>query len=83
MKFAANGTPSEGIVISFIQLCTKEIDKLGKAVAIHCQNGLGPTGMMAALYLMYKYRSIDAKTAISWLRICRPGSVIGKQQDFV
>lgn len=37
---------------------------------------------MIACYIMKHYR-MTAAEAISWIRICRPGSVIGPQQQFL
>ena len=44
--------------------------------------GLGRTGTLLALYMMKHYR-LSAAECIAWLRICRPGSVIGPQQHFL
>ena len=46
------------------------------------QAGLGRTGTLIALYLM-KHKAFTAREAIAWLRICRPGSVIGPQQAYL
>lgn len=43
------------------------------------QAGLGRTGSLIGAYLIKHYR-MTAREAIAWLRICRPGSVIGQQQ---
>ena len=37
---------------------------------------------MIAIYIM-KYFNFTAREAIAWLRICRPGCVIGPQQHFL
>lgn len=44
--------------------------------------GLGRTGTLIACYMMKHYR-LTAAEAIAWIRICRPGSIIGPQQNFV
>lgn len=44
--------------------------------------GLGRTGTLIGLYLMKHYKLTAAET-IAWIRICRPGSVIGPQQNFL
>ncbi|KAF6123522.1 cell division cycle 14B [Phyllostomus discolor] len=44
--------------------------------------GLGRTGTLIACYIMKHYRMTAAET-IAWIRICRPGSVIGPQQQFL
>lgn len=37
---------------------------------------------MIGLYIMHKH-GFTAKQAIAWLRLCRPGSVVGDQQQFM
>ncbi|XP_071755610.1 dual specificity protein phosphatase CDC14AB isoform X2 [Centroberyx gerrardi] len=44
--------------------------------------GLGRTGTLIGCYLMKHYRFTAGET-IAWIRICRPGSVIGPQQHFL
>ncbi|XP_067846687.1 dual specificity protein phosphatase CDC14AB isoform X2 [Heptranchias perlo] len=44
--------------------------------------GLGRTGTLIACYIMKHYR-FTAAEAIGWIRICRPGSIIGPQQHFL
>jgi len=54
----------------------------GQAFAVHCKAGLGRTGSCVGAYLMKHYR-FTAAEAIAWMRICRPGCVIGPQQHFL
>jgi protein-tyrosine phosphatase len=54
----------------------------GQMMAVHCLAGLGRTGTLIGLYMM-KHHGFSANEAIGWLRICRPGSVIGPQQQFL
>ena len=61
----------------FFEICDREIGA-GRAVAVHCRAGLGRTGTLIGLYLMRKYK-FEPKPIIGWLRIARPGSVIGSQ----
>jgi cell division cycle 14 len=52
------------------------------AFAVHCKAGLGRTGTCIGAYLMKHYR-FTAAEAIGWMRICRPGCVIGPQQHYL
>jgi len=54
----------------------------GQAFAVHCKAGLGRTGTCIGAYLMKHYR-FTAAEVIAWMRICRPGCVIGPQQHFL
>ncbi|KAF6209875.1 hypothetical protein GE061_015628 [Apolygus lucorum] len=42
----------------------------------------GSTGCLIGIYLMKHYR-MTATEAIAWMRICRPGCVIGQQQTWL
>lgn len=44
--------------------------------------GLGRTGTLIGCYLIKHFR-FTAAEAIAWIRICRPGSIIGPQQNFL
>ncbi|XP_071346289.1 dual specificity protein phosphatase CDC14AB-like isoform X1 [Trachinotus anak] len=76
--FLDGTTPSDLIVRRFLHVC----ESTEGAVAVHCKAGLGRTGTLIGCYLMKHFR-FTAAEAIAWIRICRPGSVIGPQQNFL
>ncbi|XP_019711365.1 dual specificity protein phosphatase CDC14AB isoform X2 [Hippocampus comes] len=76
--FLDGSTPGEAITRRFLALC----DATPGALAVHCKAGLGRTGTLIGCYLIKHYR-FSAAEAVAWIRICRPGSVIGPQQHFL
>lgn len=78
MYFLDGSNPPDHILAKFLQ---RTEDTPG-AVAVHCKAGLGRTGTTIGCFMMKHYR-ITAEEVIGWLRIVRPGSVIGPQQQYL
>jgi len=77
-QFDDSGTPPMGVVSEFMRVARES----SGLVAVHCKTGLGRTGTLVAAYLM-RYHGFTAREAMGWLRIMRPGSVMGEQQRFL
>ena len=77
--FYADGTnPPPSVLRAFLEACEAEPG----AIAVHCKAGLGRTGTCIGCYMM-KHWDYSAAETIGWLRVCRPGSVIGPQQHYL
>ncbi|KAL1130140.1 hypothetical protein AAG570_013078 [Ranatra chinensis] len=76
--FVDGGIPSDYILKQFLALA----ESATGAVAVHCKAGLGRTGSLIGCYIMKHYRFTVMET-IAWIRICRPGSIIGHQQQWL
>ncbi|XP_022087167.1 dual specificity protein phosphatase CDC14AB-like isoform X3 [Acanthaster planci] len=76
--FIDGSVPSDAIVQQFLTIA----ENAEGALAVHCKAGLGRTGTLIGCYMMKHYR-MTAAECIAWLRITRPGSVIGPQQHFM
>lgn len=78
LYFVDGSTPSVEIINKFIEL----VDANKEGTAVHCKAGLGRTGTLIALWTMKHYR-FCAADFIGWIRILRPGSILGPQQQFL
>lgn len=76
--FLDGSTPTDSIMRQFLKIA----ENASGAVAVHCRAGLGRTGSLIGCYIMKHYH-LTAHETIAWIRICRPGSVIGHQQEWL
>ncbi|KAI5122128.1 hypothetical protein M0805_000776 [Coniferiporia weirii] len=81
LYFDDGTNPTDEIVRKFINLAD-EVVEAGGAIAVHCKAGLGRTGTLIGAYLIWKY-GFTAHEAIAFMRIVRPGSVVGPQQQYM
>ncbi|KAG1857184.1 protein-tyrosine phosphatase-like protein [Suillus tomentosus] len=79
--FEDGSNPSDEIVRTFIDVADAVIEG-GGVVAVHCKAGLGRTGCLIGAYLIWKY-GFTASEAIAFMRIVRPGCVVGPQQHYM
>ncbi|GFH22288.1 uncharacterized protein HaLaN_19734 [Haematococcus lacustris] len=78
LYFPDGSCPSEAILLKFLEIAESEPG----ALAIHCKAGLGRTGVLICCYCMKHFR-FTVEEVIGYIRVCRPGSVIGPQQNFL
>ena len=78
LYFPDGSCPTGAIVDRFCSVVEAEPG----VVAVHCKAGLGRTGVLIGLYIM-KHYGFTANEALGYLRIVRPGSIIGPQQHFL
>ncbi|KAJ6510181.1 tyrosine protein phosphatase [Mycena vitilis] len=81
LYFDDGTNPTDEIVRTFIDVADRIIEN-GGVVAVHCKAGLGRTGTLIGAYLIWKY-GFTANEAIAFMRIVRPGSVVGPQQQYM
>merc|ERR1719331_1547653 len=80
LYFVDGSCPSAEIVQKFFDTVEKEPGQGG--IAIHCKAGLGRTGTLIGLWCMREV-GFPARAFIGWNRICRPGSILGPQQQYL
>ena len=78
LHFKDGSIPSINLVDNFIDICNSEHG----AVAVHCKAGLGRTGTLIGCYAIRIFK-FPAAAFIAWSRLCRPGCVLGPQQQFL
>lgn len=72
--FEDGSCPKDAIIEKFISIVEKE----DGPIAVHCKAGLGRTGTLIAMYCMKNFK-FKARDFIGWIRLCRPGQVLGPQ----
>mmetsp|Transcript_13353 Transcript_13353/g.35846 ORF Transcript_13353/g.35846 Transcript_13353/m.35846 type:complete len:469 (+) Transcript_13353:77-1483(+) len=78
LYFLDGSCPPNDIINKFFHICENEPGAIG----VHCKAGLGRTGTLIGLYAMKHFR-FPARAFIGWNRICRPGSILGPQQQYL
>ncbi len=79
LYFLDGTPPPDDVVDKFLEAVEKQTKG---AIAIHCKAGLGRTGSLIALYCM-KHFGFPPAAYIGWIRIARPGSILGPQQNYL
>ena len=78
IMFKDGSCPDEAIIQKFLDACESTPGVIG----VHCKAGLGRTGSLIGMYVMKHYR-MPPTEFIAWSRLCRPGCVIGPQQQYL
>lgn len=81
MIFDDGSCPSMEFVQKFIGAAECIINKGGK-IAVHCRAGLGRTGCLIGAHLIYTH-GFTANECIGYMRLIRPGMVVGPQQHWL
>ncbi|EKX32653.1 hypothetical protein GUITHDRAFT_62504, partial [Guillardia theta CCMP2712] len=77
LPFEDEYIPSVKVVEDFWNVCKEE-----GTVAVHCSNGGRRSATLISLWIM-EVHGWTARDCISWLRIVRPGSIVGPQQHYL
>lgn len=81
--FIDGSVPPDDIVEEFMRIVDEHFSQKNPgAIGIHCKAGLGRTGTLIGLWAMKTYQ-IPADPFIGWIRIARPGSILGPQQKYL
>lgn len=81
MIFEDGTCPTLEYVQKFIGAAECVISKGGK-IAVHCKAGLGRTGCLIGAHLIYTH-GFTANECIAYMRMIRPGMVVGPQQHWL
>ena len=74
--FPDGSCPDNSTIDRFSRIVS-HFESMNQAVAVHCRAGLGRTGTIIGCYLAQQYKILDAKAMVAWMRLCRPGMVVG------
>lgn len=80
LYFEDYSTPSIEFIKKFMNLVNNT--EYNKLIAIHCRAGLGRTGLLICIWLIIKL-NFTPKNAIAYIRMIRPGSIMGYQGVFL
>ncbi|BBN20019.1 hypothetical protein Mp_8g15730 [Marchantia polymorpha subsp. ruderalis] len=78
LYFPDGSCPTDRILKRFLEI----VEETPGALAVHCKAGLGRTGVLIGCYIMKHYR-FTCTEVLGYLRMVRPGSVIGPQQHYL
>lgn len=81
MIFEDGTCPTMDYVEKFVGAAECVINRGGK-IAVHCKAGLGRTGCLIGAHLIYTH-GFTANECIAYMRMIRPGMVVGPQQHWL